>query len=401
MLFSKADRDSTRKYFRTDSVFLLNNVVGRIQQVLTELAPIFCRSFGAVFSRPITLVKFSVNKLRPSDYNLPTCYSIYLAFVDDYLRELGQDSALVFRAAGVDHLETLLSNPRISLEVLAKVYGRVYQYQRLPGFFIELGKRIPVTAHGSLGVTFMVCTDLRAVMHTLQRFTEIALPMVKIELFEDGDFAEVSVSVSVACPHFRAALIESIASHIITCIQTLTSSDLRPTKLTFQQSAPPYAELFKPLAHERVAFDAVRNSLFFHSSVLEQPIKTANKLNETLLVKQCIEELLSLQTQVGLVSRVRELIALTLTEQPSAQLIAGKMSMSERSLRRHLNAESVSFRDLLKQVRHQMACHYLTHTQMSIKDISKHLGYSEAASFSQSFSQLTGQSPRQWRNRSN
>ena len=71
--------------------------------------------------------------------------------------------------------------------------------------------------------------------------------------------------------------------------------------------------------------------------------------------------------------------------------------MSERTLRRRLQEEGVSFRDLLKDVRHDLAVHYLRDTDARIEQIAERLGYRDTACFRQAFKQVAQLSPRQWR----
>ncbi|RZS42905.1 AraC family transcriptional regulator [Limnobacter thiooxidans] len=333
-------------------------------------------------------------------HDLVSSNSIYLAYVDEYLRELGEDSEFVFKAAGVDNIEQLRQVPRVPTEVMAKVYERVYRNPRLGGFFIKLGERIPLTAHGNLGVAFLVSPNIRTILQMLQRFTAIAIPWVNIQLDESPHQATINIQISAGSADFKAALVESIVIHIAHHLCNLLPSGHLPCALEFQHSQPEYVEDFYHHVAGEVRFNAARNCVVYPMAVLSVPVKTADRLNQGVLEQQCAEELRLLQKQTSQAQLVRGLIVQNLSASPTIQWVARQMSTSERSLRRRLQEEGESFRNLLAQVRHEEACRHLRETDWRIERIAKQLGYSETASFSLAFREVAGVSPRQWREQS-
>ena len=82
---------------------------------------------------------------------------------------------------------------------------------------------------------------------------------------------------------------------------------------------------------------------------------------------------------------------------PKADKMASKLNCSERSLRRHLNAENCQYSELIDRVRFERAMYLLTHSRDSIKNIGLQLGYSEPANFIHAFTRWSGISPKQFR----
>ncbi|WP_417546292.1 helix-turn-helix transcriptional regulator [Marinobacter sp.] len=74
-------------------------------------------------------------------------------------------------------------------------------------------------------------------------------------------------------------------------------------------------------------------------------------------------------------------------------IIARHFHMSERTLKRHLQAEGVSFRQLLEDVRKSRAESLLKEGGMSISETASSLGFSDASTFSQAFKRWTGKAP--------
>jgi AraC-like DNA-binding protein len=79
------------------------------------------------------------------------------------------------------------------------------------------------------------------------------------------------------------------------------------------------------------------------------------------------------------------------------EVVAQRLAMSKRSLQRHLAAESLSFQELLNQVRHELARHYLGHTRLSPGEIAWLLGFEERNSFVRAFRRWSGTTPAAFR----
>lgn len=96
--------------------------------------------------------------------------------------------------------------------------------------------------------------------------------------------------------------------------------------------------------------------------------------------------------------RVRRAVVQRLREgEPGIGAIAEELATSERSLQRRLQAEGVSFRDVVDEARHKLALVYLGDPSLSLGDVACLLGYSEGAAFTRAFKRWTGQAPSQLR----
>ena len=64
--------------------------------------------------------------------------------------------------------------------------------------------------------------------------------------------------------------------------------------------------------------------------------------------------------------------------------------MSGRTLQRKLHEEGLAYKDVLNELRLELALHYLKNSQLSLDNIASKLGYAEPRSFYRSFKQWTG-----------
>ena len=73
--------------------------------------------------------------------------------------------------------------------------------------------------------------------------------------------------------------------------------------------------------------------------------------------------------------------------------------MPERTIRRKLTMEGTSYKDILSEVRKQIALELIAAGDASMEKIAEKLGYSEVAGFYHAFKTWTGTTPARYRNR--
>lgn len=326
----------------------------------------------------------------------PSGYGIYLAYIDDYLRQLGEDTTPLFRSVNIDPA-SIQQGQRVSVDTLADVFGKVFRQKRQQGFFLALGTRIPMMAHGNLGSAFLACRNVRTLLQVFQRYACIVLPSVLVNIEETDTTAELDVQISSQHPDFNASLCEALIATIIHNLSLLTGKQIKPLQVSVAHRPPSYVKRYRQYMFCEVSFNAPSNRIVFAKSVLDLPIITANEFNQRRMLQQCDDELKRIQEHLQLHERIREIVSLHLEKSPSIGFVAEKLHISERTLRRRLKDEGVNFRELLKSIRHEMALYYLAQTEVRIEKIASQLGYGETACFRHAFKAQTGQSPREWR----
>lgn len=81
----------------------------------------------------------------------------------------------------------------------------------------------------------------------------------------------------------------------------------------------------------------------------------------------------------------------------SIEQIAGKLTISRRTLQRRLNERDTNFQQLVQGIKSSLAKKYLRDDQLSIIQIAFLLGYGDHSTFSAAFKLWNGQSPTEYR----
>ena len=126
-------------------------------------------------------------------------------------------------------------------------------------------------------------------------------------------------------------------------------------------------------------------------------ISDASQESAELCVQQCELLISKFSEKTNLVEDVRYEILSRPAYFPDIETVAGKMHMSSRTLRRHLDKQGTSYQDLLNEIRLNLARDYLLATALRLDQISQLLGYTEPANFTHAFKRWTGVSPRTYR----
>ncbi len=105
-----------------------------------------------------------------------------------------------------------------------------------------------------------------------------------------------------------------------------------------------------------------------------------------------------LEPRGGVSDRVLRLLGRRLRgEVPPLALVASELAMSERSIQRGLREEETSYRQLVDEVRKDLALQHLARLGTSATDVAFLLGFSEPSAFTRAFRRWTGSSPTQFR----
>lgn len=182
-------------------------------------------------------------------------------------------------------------------------------------------------------------------------------------------------------------------------IQYLTFSKIVPTQISLSFT-PDNLEELNTLFKCNFNQDATENSLSFDTQILDQPIVYADYKLMLHLEKLACKRLQEQHNkQNSYVQKVTTLIyALVDPYFPSLKTIANQLHTSERSLQRKLANENTSYSQVLSSIKKSMAKEYLKQ-QLSIKEISLLLGYSEPSAFIHAFNHWYGESPKSYQSK--
>jgi AraC-like DNA-binding protein len=321
------------------------------------------------------------------------------AVVDALLRDgVSIDDAL--RDLGVTASELHSPDTLVSLEQLLIACRSATRLSRDPILPFRIGSSIHVSTYGMYGYAILCSTDFRRRFNFCVRYHVLAAPLVSISFNErDGMCVwtiEPILHRLVDEPLYRFIVEMQMGVHI-SLQRDVMGSAFTPHELALTYSRGEHFRLAEELLGCKLSFNQPANQLIFDASWLDKTATLGNQTTYAAVLAMCDELLADLRFRSGVVGKVRARLLQDIANRPTPAVIAERLGSTTRTLRRQLNHQGTSFRELVDELRSQIAMKYLRDTVMTSEDIAVSLGFSDAANFRRAFRRWTGKTPSDFR----
>jgi len=322
----------------------------------------------------------------------PIFPAVHVLDMVDGLSGMGVDPDAVL-AGLVDRATLAAPDARVSLDLGERLLERVRELSGQPGVGLLIGLRMQVPAHGYLGFAAMTAPMVRQAIELAVRFAPTRTNALRLELVVEEPQASLYIDEVLDLGRLRDTVLIALAVGLWRIGENLTGVELRGAA-DFTFAEPSYlGEQHGPLS---VRFNQPRNRLRFDPAYLDLPLRMAHE-NASLLAREQLERALSEITQSTLVTQVRDAIVSPDGEFRDLSEVARVLGMSERTLKRKLQAEGAAFSELLDEVRGAHASALLRDPKLSIDEIAERVGYADTSNFTRAFRRWTGKTPAAFR----
>lgn len=299
--------------------------------------------------------------------------------------------AELFEAAGIAPDALVEPDGRLTATQAGSLLHCGMELSGEPGFGYEIGLRSSLTSHGVMAFGLLTSATLRQAIELGSEYGSIRLPMLRLQLVEDGDQAGVDVQQAFPLGAVRQCLFDLFLVGLARMTPSLTGRPVDSVELWFESAEPEHFARYRDRLPP-ARFGMGVNQLRFDAEYLDLPFDTANELASRVAQEQMAGEL----TRIGLsgedlVGRVRALLAagggFGLAD------VARALHVSPRTLKRRLGDHGVTFHALVSDVRRTEAMRLLRHSVLTVEQIGAQLGYADAGNFCRAFKRWTGVSP--------
>jgi AraC-like DNA-binding protein len=177
-------------------------------------------------------------------------------------------------------------------------------------------------------------------------------------------------------------------------VAELTGGRARPLEVRLTRRRPRRPHVYREHFGVLPEFGAPMNLLRFDEAALKSPLPTRDPRLHRILEERAAQSAEALPSPADLLTRVRTHVRSALDSRGSdiAQ-VAASCGMSERTLRRQLEAAGTSFRSLVDDVRHQRALELIDEGATKIGQLAEATGYTDPTAFARAFRRWTGLAP--------
>ena len=333
----------------------------------------------------------------------------YVTILIEFLQGENIDTTALLKLAAIE--TSLLKDPKASID------GSQYENLMLATVKIgdnpilwglEYGRRLTVFRHGLLGYAIMSSANIIDALSLAAKYIQGRNSLISFNFSligkTDDKPERVSMGFDVNLDNIESCRfqIDAIFSALIGVWKEMlgNSDGIEAFYCSFPE--PKNAGLYKKFFDVPVLFDQPRNCVVFDPKAFEAIARQSDPMLHSMAEQQCktlLEEIDKQQPEreQGLELDIRQLLLKSPGNFLTQHQVAQTMGITARTLTRRLTRKDLSFKNILDDVRKQLALQCLQTTEWSVDEIAAMLNYSDASNFSRAVKRWTGKTPGQFR----
>lgn len=335
---------------------------------------------------------------RAVDYLQPIMHPVYARLLCMELRRRGFSQEQILQGSGLDWHALHSEHHLLSLEQMGRLVLRAETLSACPWLGLEVGAMTQVAAHGQLGYAAVASPNLRSLIGVIQRYSPLRMSGLYLQWAETEERYELLALERVEMQRLREFIYGNLATISLRLLETASGNlDLQQLRFAFPFARPEWAAEYHRLLGPNIEFGAAVYRFSLPLEWLDWPCLTADAELARLAVRDCEYQLQHLDQSNGWSGRVRQRLLAAEGHYPTLDELAEAFHVSTRTLIRRLREEGSQYQELLDQVRQELACWLLVHTELSVEAVAERLGYSDTSNFSRTFRRWLGMPPNAFR----
>jgi AraC-like DNA-binding protein len=322
-----------------------------------------------------------------------------LANFAEVAQQVGLNPRAALRDAGLDW--EILSDPdrRISAETVAAFLERAARESGCDTFGLRMAELRRLSDFGAVSLLIAHQPTLREALETTVRYRHLLNEALALQVEEAGDIFTLREELVLEDGGPTRQACELAIGAMFRMLSALLGPRWRPYGVRFTHSAPREIDVHRRVFGCEVQFDADFNGFVCPLADLDRPNPTADPAMAGY-ARRYVDDLGRPAPEATALEVRRAAHLLLPVGRASVVQIAKWLGINVRTLQRRLDAEGEEFSSLLNGVRRELATRYLANSALSMIEVARLLGYSQASSFSRWFAAEFGTSPTKWSARS-
>lgn len=268
----------------------------------------------------------------------------------------------------------------------------------------EFGKQIGSDALGFFGYAIRAVKNLEQAIQFEEKYMPVIYNPLKMKLTKINN-DKFSIGMDYNAPKaFTPFLTEMCTCSFVQAFSDLAGrknkhlveESFKEFELRVNYAAPDYEETYYEYIPFKISFSQPFNEIIGPQKLLYSRNRKYDPTFHKLMVDQ-FDERLDKNYSEGLSDKVKNLLKENSLNTLSIEQISDQLNMSERTLRRKLQQEKTSFRDILLDTRMEESRSLIKQGKLSLEQISYSLGYQNPPTFSNAFKKKYGISPKQYK----
>jgi AraC-like DNA-binding protein len=311
----------------------------------------------------------------------------YMRVLPDFGAEL---SALT--DAGIDTATLADSVARVPRRLVGDILLKASQRTADAALGLHAGERIESSDFGVMEHAVRACPDVRRALLCIARYTRLQDDNLEMHFVEEGDRFTWQIRNSV--PSVLRLTNDFQVTAVFMNLSRRLGRHEAPLEVHLRHEEATNAEEYERVFRAPVRLGMQHNGLVLPRFLLDQPLPSANPQAFSVFDVMATRLLKELKREDTTMDRVRRLVAARIGREGIGIVDIGlQLRMSEATLRRRLDAEGITYRAIVDQLRRELAAQYISRPQVALSEIAFLLGFSTQSAFGRAFRRWNGVSP--------
>jgi AraC-like DNA-binding protein len=297
---------------------------------------------------------------------------------------------------GLDAASARDTERRVPFEALFSVWADCMRALRDPGLPLAAAQRIRLEEYTVLGFATTTAPTFRAALAALARYGTMVADGCRWRVEDDPGHPGLRLHWErdgARTLGHRVANECAIAEALHVARQALDAR-IVPLSVAFRHPAPPSTSKHEQFFGVRPRFGARWEGLELPRDLLDRAPRQANPPLAAWLERQMASTLAARAAPATFGERIEQLLEQDLAAgEPDLRRVARSLAVSERTLRRQLQRDGLSFRQLAEGVRRRRAEALLAAGNTTLDEVAFLTGYSETSAFARAFKRWSGETP--------
>ncbi|QSX78653.1 AraC family transcriptional regulator [Agrilutibacter solisilvae] len=289
------------------------------------------------------------------------------------------------------------SLPCLSYRQASQIIRRALRSLPGQGHGLALGARQDIGSFGLLGLAMLTAPDFEQALRLAIRYAPITGAMVELSV---EDVPEGLAVVATTRDHDRELepfLCEELFVSSLGLCRGLLGPGFRPRVLELAYPPPEYADRYAAAFECEVRFHGRGHRVVIDRAWLSTPMPAHNAATARQVLALCDGQMPSAGAHSEIAVLVERLLRTRLADNPRLVDIAAELHLTERTLRRQLQAAQTSFTAIHDRVRSESARRLLGEARLNIAQVGVAVGFRDAREFRRAFKRWTGVAPQSLR----
>lgn len=309
-------------------------------------------------------------------------------------QELGYDPGAALRRAGLRAQLVREPDQLVEADRVARLLEDAASQTGCESFGLRIAARRQLSNFGMVSLLLMHQPTLRQVLLTLIEHLHLLNERLAIQVEDVGSMVVLREELALSEPARQS--IELAIGVLYRMCEALLGDRWQPASVSFAHEPPADPAFHRRFFRCRIEFDGGFNGLVCRAADLDVPNPGADPVLAAYARK--LIATLPDDRQRSIDQEVRKAIYLMLPAgRATCKSVALGLGMSMRTLQRELDERKLTFKQLLNDVRQELARRYVANSRYSLGEVAALLGYSTHSAFTRWFGAQFGRSPEAWR----